>query len=200
MKFQSIPDLLLLAAFVPGFVYHRVLSHFVTMRQMRSREDIILGFLTATALNFSVCSPLLYLLFAGRFSSAAPAWRALTLFIIIFIVPVMLGIASAMIKQKDGLAWLYRWLRLRAINPVPTGWDWIFGRTDPCYVLVTLRNGTQIAGYFGPQSMASSDPDRRDVYLERIYTIPLDGTWRPVDRSRGVYIDGSLIAFVEFRE
>lgn len=201
MKLEGLPDLyLVLAVFVPGFIYHGVLSQFVPLRQMRTREHVILGFLTATAFNYAVCSPLLYFLFAGRLFATDPIWQALTLFLIIFLTPIILALIVAAIGQKDGLAWLFRWLGLRSINPIPTGWDWIFSRTDPCYVLVTLSTGTQIAGYFGLQSMASSDPDRRDLYLERVYVIPSDGPWQPVDRSQGTYIDGSQIAFIEFRQ
>jgi hypothetical protein len=201
MKLETLTNLyFVLAVFVPGFIYHRVLSHFVPMRQQLSREHVILGFLTATAFNYAFCSPLLYLLFAGRLFAFSPLYQALTLFLVIFLIPIMLALAAAAITQKEGLAWLDRVLRLRSINPIPTGWDWIFGRTDPCYILVTLRTGEQMAGYFGPQSMASSDPDRRDLYLERVYVIPPEGPWKPVDRSCGMYIDGSQIAFVEFRQ
>lgn len=105
------------------------------------------------------------------------------------------------IIQKDGLAQFYRFLRLRPINPIPTGWDWIFSRTEPCFVLVTLTNGTEIAGFFGGLSMASSDPAKRDIYLEKTYMIPDDGSpWVAAAKTLGIYIDGSQIAYIEFRE
>ena len=65
-------------------------------------------------------------------------------------------------------------------------------------MLVTLRDGTQVAGYFGDESMASSDPAYRDLYLENVYTIQEDGQWEPRDDSRGIYIEGSQIVFIEF--
>jgi hypothetical protein len=67
-------------------------------------------------------------------------------------------------------------------------------------VLITLTDQTEIAGYFGRRSMASSDPERRDIYIERVYTIPVDGgPWADVDRSMGMHVDGSQIAYIEFR-
>jgi Family of unknown function (DUF6338) len=113
--------------------------------------------------------------------------------------PVLLALIVAFASQRGLLAWFARRARLRSINPVPTGWDWIFGRADRCYVLVTLRDGGQIAGFFGEQSMASSDREQKDLYLERAFVVPPEGPWQEVENSRGVYIDGAQISSVEFR-
>ena len=201
MKLDNVPDLyFVVSVFVPGFIYHGVLGKFLPLREHRTKELMLLGFLTATAFNYAICSPLLYLLATGQMFASSPNRQALTWFGVIFIVPIALAIISAVVGQKDGLGWLYRLLRLRSINPIPTGWDWIFSRTEPCFLLVTLRNGTQVAGYFGGQSMASSDPERRDLYLERVYVIPTEGEWQAVDGSGGMYIAGTEIAFIEFRQ
>ena len=66
---------------------------------------------------------------------------------------------------------------------------------------MTLTDGTEIAGYMAEQSMASSDPDRKDIYMELVYTLPEeeDGEWQPVEGSLGMHIDGSQIAYIEFK-
>ena len=65
---------------------------------------------------------------------------------------------------------------------------------------MTLTDGTQVAGYFGARSMASSDPERKDIFLEEAYTVPDDGTpWEAVAESLGAYIEGSQISSIEFR-
>src|SRR5687768_7944564 len=92
-ELQSIPDLyLILAVFVPGFIYHRILSHFIPSRELGSREHVILGFLTTTAFIYAVCSPLIYFLYAGRLFAFDPVWQALSLFSIIFLVPVLMAL------------------------------------------------------------------------------------------------------------
>jgi hypothetical protein len=48
--------------------------------------------------------------------------------------------------------------------------------------------------------MASSEPERKDIYIERVYTVPEDdGPWKEVERSLGMHVDGSQIAYIEFR-
>jgi len=57
---------------------------------------------------------------------------------IICLAPILLALVTAWSSQQGLLASFAKWANLRSISPVPTGWDWIFGRTDPCYILVTL--------------------------------------------------------------
>ncbi len=201
MKLDTFSSLFfIISVIVPGFIYNGVISNFVALRRNKEKEIIFLGFLTATAFNYAICSPLIYLLIFTSDFIRHPIIEAFCWFTIIFIVPVLLAVMNARIIQRDGLRWLYSLLGLRAINPIPTGWDWIFSTTEPCYVLITLTDGTEIAGYFGTRSMASSEPERKDIYIERVYEVPEDGSaWKEVTRSLGMHVDGSQIAYIEFR-
>jgi hypothetical protein len=204
MKFESVSDLyFILAVFVPGFVFEGVLSKFVPRRQSSMRETFLLRLFTATAFNYALSSPLIFLLLTRTIFADSPGRQSATWLAIIFLFPVLMAIVTAKLSQDDVLANIFarlpRIFRLRTISPIPTGWDWKFGRTEPCYVLVTLKDGTEVAGYFGKDSMASSDQDRKDLYLEKLYTVPASGPWQPVPRTSGAYIDGSQIAFIEFR-
>jgi hypothetical protein len=201
MKLEDFSNLyFVVSVLVPGFIYSGVVSAFVPARAHKEKELLLLRYLTATAFNYALCSPLIYVLLVGAVFPQHPAGQALCWFFIIFIAPVILAVLRARTVQRDGLGWIYRLLGLRVISPIPTGWDWIFSSTDPCFVLITLTDGTEIAGYFGQRSMASSDPDRRDIYIERIYTVPESGgTWQEVDGSLGMHVSGSQIAYIEFR-
>jgi hypothetical protein len=200
MKFETGSDLyFIIAVFVPGFIFDAVISRFVPRHASPMRELFLLRLFTASAFNYGVCSPLIYLLATGSLFAASPTGQAAMWLAIIFVVPVLLALIVAWASQRGLLAWFAKRASLRSINPVPTGWDWIFGRTDSCYVLVTLRDGRQIAGFFGGQSMASSDRERKDLYLERAFVVPLEGPWQEVENSKGVYIDGAQISSIEFR-
>jgi len=201
MKLESLSDrYFMVSVLVPGCTYAGLVSAFVPARAQKEKEVVLLRYLTATAFNYAICSPLIYLLTFGVIFADQAIGQALCWFFITFAVPIVLALVRARIVQQESLGRLYRLLGLRAISPIPTGWEWVFGRIDPCYVLITLTNGTEIAGYFGRRSMASSDPDRRDLYLERVYTVPPDGgLWRPVEHSLGMHSDGGQIAHIEFR-
>jgi Family of unknown function (DUF6338) len=153
------------------------------------------------AFNYAICSPLLYLLVFSPNFFGHLRLKALVWFVVGFIVPIILAMINAIIVQKDGLGWLFQVLGLSTTRPIPTGWHGIFSTAAPCHVLIRLKDGTEIAGYFGARSMASSEPERKDIYIERVYQVPEDGRpWREVDHSRGMYIDGSQIASIEFRD
>jgi Family of unknown function (DUF6338) len=200
MKFQTASDIyFIVAVFVPGFIFDAVISRFLPRHPSPIRELVLLRLLTASAFNYAVCSPLIYLLATGSLLPWSPVGQALVWLVIICLVPILLALVTAWASQKSFLASFAKRASLRSINPVPTGWDWIFGRTDPCYVLVTLRDGRQIAGFFGRQSMASSDRERKDLYLERAFLVPVEGPWQEVENSKGVYVDGAQISSIEFR-
>lgn len=201
MKLESNSDLyFILAVLVPGFIYNGILTHFVPLHQNTEKTLILLRLLTATAFNYALCSPIIYLLATNALFPRSALLRGITWFVIIFLVPVFLGIIRAWSIQRDSGAWLYRMVKLRPINPIPTGWDWIFGRTNPCYLLITLTDGTEIAGYFGSKSMASSDPGRKDLYIEKVYRVPVDGSaWTEAEGTLGMHIDGAQISYVEFK-
>lgn len=202
MKLEKTSDLyLILAVLVPGFIYNGVLAHFVPLHQNSEKAMVLLRLLTATAFNYALCSPLIYLLATNALFPQRAIPQGIAWFIIIFVVPVVLGLGRASIIQGDRGTWFYKRVKLRPINPIPTGWDWIFGRTDPCYLLVTLNDGTEIAGFFGQKSMASSDPERKDLYIEKVYTVPPDdGPWTVVEGTLGIHIDGAQISYIEFKE
>src|SRR5262249_4076770 len=158
-------------------IFSSVLSQLVPRRQAGTTETIILGYLTGTAFNYAVSGYPIYQILSGHWLAGdqwgqLKAWLAVT-----FLVPVLLATLMGLALQKRVPDKIFGWLGIRWINLIPTGWDWIFSRTEPCFVLVTLQDGRVVAGFFGPQSMASSDPERRDLYLETVYIVPENGPW-----------------------
>lgn len=200
MKLESANDVFFVfAVLVPGFIFSAVLSQLLPRRQAGTTESAILGYLTGTAVNYAICGYPLYLVLTGALLKGDLLAQTAVWFITIFITPLILAVLTGAVIQRDWAAWFFSKLHLRWVNFIPTGWDWIFSRTEPCFVLVTLQSGEVVAGYFGPKSMASSDANCRDLYLERQYKVMGNGPWAAVEDSHGIYITGPQIAHIEFR-
>ena len=76
----------------------------------------------------------------------------------------------------------------------------LFSQARPCWVLVTLKNGSRICGLYGIQSFAGSDPKDRDLYLQATYRLVVEtGDWAPVEDTAGILISADQIAAIEFR-
>ena len=102
-------------------------------------------------------------------------------FLIILVGPAMLGAGLGIAIQNDLFRPFFARLRLQPVHVVPTAWDYQFGRMrEAHWVLVRLKDGGSVAGFFGTRSFASSDPEERDIFIEQVYRIDEDSNWHPL--------------------
>ena len=184
---------------VPGFVWSAVLSMLLPRRGIGT-EIRFLEFLTLSCLNHGLWSWAWFLIFQAELMETHPYWTALLLAVIIFVSPVVLGLASAGLQQKEWAGRFLRRLGFRTIHPIPTAWDWQFSRANPYWVLVTLKNGSRVYGFYGEKSFAGDDPGHRDLYLEATYRLLPNGEWAPVEDTGGILVMSDQIALIEFRK
>jgi hypothetical protein len=200
MTFSSLDAVLLTVAFlVPGFVWECTLQIFLRRRDDRGDRAWI-RFLTLSALNYGLWSWLIYLLLI-RFEVLGRPWvAALAWFCILFISPAVLGGITGLLSQRAIARRLLAGFGVRTVHAVPTAWDYVFSHSPPTgfWTLVTLVDGSTVAGIFTDRSFASSDPMERDLFLERVDRVEDDGTWQPVPMNRGVWIHGKALRAIEF--
>ena len=80
-------------------------------------------------------------------------------------------------------------------------WDYVFGKHDPFWIIVHLKNGEKIGGRFGLDSFASSNPADEQIYLQEVWTLDDKGRFlSPVKNSRGIILMNDEIRAVEFFE
>jgi hypothetical protein len=60
-------------------------------------------------------------------------------------------------------------------HPTPKAWDYFFGSGAACWIIVTLKSGRVIGGYYGTESFSSSFPHEEDLYLELLCDMTPDG-------------------------
>jgi hypothetical protein len=190
---------LTVAFFVPGFIWESVLQTFIRRREDRADRAWV-RFLTLSAFNYACWSWLIYLLIVQPGVLAQPWMAALSWFFILLVSPIALGVATGLLGQRAIVRRLLARYGVYTVHPVPTAWDYVFSHSTGSWMLVTLSDGSTVAGVFSARSFASSDAAERDLFLEKLYKVEDDGPWQPVPMNRGVWIRGEAIRAIEFLE
>lgn len=190
-KLLSLNNLYLILVFiVPGFIALSVRSQFITGRISPQNKASLLSYLTISVIYGALVLPFV-----------DPAWlkeSRLAWFVLVFIGPIFLGLLLGINIQKDFVRRFLNRFGLYPAHAIPTAWDWKFNGMAEQWVLVTLKDGTRFAGFYGARSFVSSNPDERDMFIQWIYDIDEDGTWTPPKSERGVLIAAGEIRTIEF--
>lgn len=110
----------------------------------------------------------------------------------------LVAILISVIKQKGIIEWIFSRIKISKIHPVPTAWDYFFSKQQASWIIVTLKSGKSIYGIFSTRSYASSDPEERDIYIEKTYVLKDDMTWEEDEKSNGILISKDEIETIEF--
>ena len=143
-----------------------------------------------SVLNIVLCFPLLYL--NARYDSwhAHLLWCWFSAMIVLLAAPILWPILFVKaIRSK-----LMRGLQL----PFPTAWDAFFDRREPCFLLIHLKDGSMIGGYYGPGSFAGAFPHDGDLYISVVYHLDEEGLFgEPVPDSKGVLLRKEDYDYIE---
>ena len=82
-------------------------------------------------------------------------------------------------------------------HPTEKPWDFVFGKRNPYWAIVTLQDNSKIAGRYGMKSFASSAPAPVQLYLEEAWVYKDDGFDRPRTDTAGILVLGPDIVSVE---
>ncbi|MDR1289890.1 MAG: DUF6338 family protein [Planctomycetaceae bacterium] len=116
----------------------------------------------------------------------------------LFVLPVLTAIIMPVVWRR-----LHNWsfLRYHLISPQPSAWDYYFSLRKHCFVLVHLKNGQLIGGYFGDNSLASAYPEKMSIYLEQVIYVNGEGAFGDaITDSLGIIIDSDTFDYIEVFE
>lgn len=120
-------------------------------------------------------------------------------FLKVLALPALLGLLLGYNLSAGWKNALLRRLSMPVIHPVQKGYDFAFGNErPPGFVIVTYFDGTTVLGYFGADSLAASDPERSDIYLERLYIQNDKGDWEEPTPARSGVISLRDVRSIEF--
>ena len=193
---KSLEQLTLVAAFVvPGLIAMFVRAQFLTGRL--ELKDSLLAFFTLSLVWYGISVP-----FVASFGDQgiSPYQRPGSWLLWIVLGPAAFGSLLGINASKGWSRWILARIGVHLVHEVPTAWDKTFAGLTACWVLVTLKDGSKVAGWCGTGSFASSDPKERDLYIERMYGLDEHDAWQEIP-ARGVLIPGGEIRCIElFRE
>lgn len=195
MTFEALQ--ILVTFLVPGYIVDTIIDRTIA-RQARQAHSYVLSILSWGGINYT----LWYVVWTWFLSvRLQPAAVSIFLLLMVFVSPVLLGFAAAYVYSRDLTGRVQEKLKISRVDPIPRAWDMVFGRRESAFVLVTLKDGSQIGGYYGPLSAASSYPAPEDIYLELRFELKENGEFKePIKNSKGVLIRGEEIRCIEFCE
>ena len=193
MDIWDIDKLQLFIMFViPGFISQKVYQ-LMYPGSDRTGSDQIINAVGYSCINYGVMFLPIVCVESYGLKSSHPTLYLFFYYFVLLFSPILLV-----------LAW--RWIRTTQIVqnsiPHPTGkaWDFVFSQRKPYWVKIVLRDGTELGGYFGDKSFASSAPEPEQIYIEETWLLDSDGTFeRPQNRSAGTIVVADDISYIELR-
>ncbi|MDR0637500.1 MAG: DUF6338 family protein [Spirochaetaceae bacterium] len=91
--------------------------------------------------------------------------------------------------------------RIRAIKTrlTPAAWDHYFNDCQDCFVLIHLKSGGTVGGFYSGNSFASSYPGNKDLYLQELWALDEEGAFKEkVKETNGFWVSVDEIELIEF--
>lgn len=189
-----------------GYVVIIVRSRFVLGVRPKPAE------LAIEAIIFSLINQLLATLIADiSLVTGLASWLTTTVglpdydsklffFLKVLLLPAAIGMLLGYNLSAGWKNALLRRLSMPVTHPVRKGYDFAFGNErESGLIEITYEDGTKIGGWFGEKSLAASDEERSDLYLEKVYVIE-KGDWEETKPPRSIWLSLRNVKSIEFLE
>ncbi|TCW29025.1 DUF6338 family protein [Christensenella hongkongensis] len=193
-------DIIILTCFflIPGFIITGIMNS-LSPHKAESDGKSFLRFLLYSVLDCGVWSWLYVILWTSNLYTNNTALFWFLCAMITVIGAAIIGTIIGLITKKALVMKFFSLFRIDISHPIPASWDYKFSNiSDYRYVIITLNDGSTVAGLFSSKSFASSDCDERDIYLEKTYIIDDDSKWNESKCTDGMLILASSIRTIEF--
>jgi hypothetical protein len=200
MVFDSFDTVFYTAIFlVPGFLMKGIIDNVVPAKKV-SDGIHFLHCLTYSVINCAIWAWLYVLIspFLHHLHDENATLYWIMLLLIVIIGGCIVAILIAVMKKRGLLQKLLQRITGNSIHSVPTAWDYKFSKQEIAWVIVRLKSGSVVYGYYGEKSLTSSDSDLHDISIEKIYKIDADGIWHENNKSKGALISAEAIESIEF--
>lgn len=176
---------------IPGFLMLKT-NAVLGLEPPADSSKQIIDAVAFSCINYAVLAwPILQIEAANVRDTHKEAYMAFYGFAVL-IAPVMLAIGWRMLRCTQ---------LFQQILPHPTArpWDFVFRKRIPYWIVVTFKDGKQVAGRYSGKSFSSAAPAPEQLYLEEAWVLNEDGGFqRPRTSTAGLLILGSEVRTVEF--
>jgi hypothetical protein len=196
MIFDSVDVIVYTAYFlVPGFFIAEIMNAIMPGKR-RSDAENVLVYLGYSILNFACWFWAYYLLDEHFKNRTFLYW--LVLVMAAMTSAIITGCITGIIRMHNPIRWIIGKLGYPFEYPIPMAWDYKFSNMkEGRYLTVCLDDGSMIRGAFFNKSLASSDGQKMDIFLETVYMLENE-KWKPVEGSDGVWISSTAIKWISF--
>lgn len=182
---------------VAGYIVMIVRARFIVSERPKATE-IIVEAVILSLINQLVFQLIIWPLPERAITLIGP--RAL-FFAEVLVLSSLIGLILGANLSRGWNRAVLRRLSLPVIQPIQRAHDFAFGNNrQPGLVIVRYADGTCVYGYFGPASLAASDTNRSDLFLERLYSVDEAGQWSETQPLRGALISLTDVRSIEFLE
>jgi hypothetical protein len=192
MEIWETDRLLLFIGFViPGFVSLKTYDLLLPSAQQESGKRLV-DAITYSCINYALLLWPIFLVERSQLRATHPLLCDAFYVFVVLVAPVLWAVLLRRVRLTSFV---------QALMPHPTArpWDYFFSRRLSYWVIVTLKDGKQVAGRYGSSSFASSAPASGQLYLEETWVLnDAGGFERPRVDSAGIMILSADIETIEF--
>ncbi|MDI9336118.1 MAG: DUF6338 family protein [Gammaproteobacteria bacterium] len=192
MDIWNIDKLLLFIAFVtPGFISLKTYE-LLFPTAPKETNKLLIEAVTYSSINYALLLWPIYEVETCKIRESNPTVYILFYVFVLLFAPIVWACLAKCLRTTQFL---------QNFMPHPTAkpWDYIFGQRTAWWVIVTLKEGKQVAGKYASASFASSSPALAQLYLEEAWELNAAGGFeRARTDTAGILILSSEILAVEF--
>ncbi len=192
MDIWETSKLILFIAFViPGFVSLKTYELLFPATAKESSK-LLIDAVAYSCINYALLLWPIYAVETGGVRETHPTWYVLFYVFVLFIAPIAWACVMKKLRSTD-------FFQGSMPHPTAKPWDYVFAQRKRYWIVVTLKDGKQLAGLYDSKSFASSAPAPEQLYLEEAWVLNSDGGFeRARCETAGILILSSEIMTVEF--
>ncbi|MDR0997366.1 MAG: DUF6338 family protein, partial [Zoogloeaceae bacterium] len=189
-NFQNIESLFLFVIFVIPGAIGLATYNLLNPGSQKNSGQILIDAVTYSLFNYAILLGPIYWAESSQWKENCPVIYVMFYVFVLLGAPVIEALAIEKFRKTE---------TGQRFMPHPTlkAWDYVFSQRKEYWVVVSMKNGNKIAGYYGPDSFASSAPAQEQIYLERSWVIDDEGFDREKNHTAGVMIVSSDIEKIE---